>query len=143
MLLPDVNVLINAFRTDAIHHKICRGWLDRAVMAEARFGISPLALAAVVRVTTNTRSYKTASSLDDAFGFGEDLLTQPHCQIVEPGLRHWDILQRLCRQTNTRGAMVTDAWYAALAIEWNCEWVTMDRDFARFPGLKWTAPVAP
>ena len=29
---------------------------------------------------------------------------------------------------------------AALAIEWGCEWVTMDRDFARFPGLKWSVP---
>ena len=32
----------------------------------------------------------------------------------------------------------TDAWYAALAIESGCEWVTFDRGFARFPGLKCT-----
>jgi hypothetical protein len=36
--------------------------------------------------------------------------------------------------------MVTDAWFAALAIEWDCEWITLDRDFARFPGLKWRRP---
>jgi predicted nucleic acid-binding protein len=34
------------------------------------------------------------------------------------------------------------AWYAALAVEWGCEWITMDRDYARFPGLKWRVPAA-
>ena len=38
--------------------------------------------------------------------------------------------------------MITDAWYAALAIESGCEWITFDRDYARFPGLKWSLPTA-
>ena len=65
---------------------------------------------------------------------------QPNCQIVEPGERHWDIFKRLCIETKTHGPRVTDAWYAALAIEWGCEWITFDRDYARFPELKWSAP---
>jgi hypothetical protein len=142
MLLPDVNVLINAFRTDASQHAICKAWLDRTILSDARFGISRLTLAAVVRVTTNARSYPAPSSLDDAFGFCEDILAQANCQVVEPGERHWDIFKRLCTQTGTRGPRVTDAWLAALAIEWGCEWVTLDGDFARFPGLKWSAPKA-
>jgi predicted nucleic acid-binding protein len=40
----------------------------------------------------------------------------------------------------TIGPMVTDAWLAALAIEWNCEFVTMDRDFSRFSKLRWKSP---
>lgn len=142
MILPDVNVLIYAFRKEVPHHQLCRVWLDGVVTGDARFALTPLLLAAVVRVTTNTRTYALPSALDDAFGFCEDLLNQPHCQIVEPGARHWSIFQRLCMDTNTRGPMVTDAWYAALAIEWGCDWVTMDRDFARFPGLKWSTPGA-
>lgn len=27
--------------------------------------------------------------------------------------------------------------------EWGCEWITLDRDYARFPGLRWTAPAKP
>jgi hypothetical protein len=102
--------------------------------------MSPLALAALVRITTNPRFYPTASTLEEAFGFCEDVLRQPHCQIVEPGERHWDIFRRLCVETDTRGPRTTDAWYAALAIEWGCEWITLDRDYARFPGLKWSVP---
>jgi toxin-antitoxin system PIN domain toxin len=140
MMLPDANVLIYAFRQETPHHAVCRAWLDRAVLGDARFGVSPLALAAVVRITTQSRSMQIPSTLDDALGFCDDILNQPHCQVVEPRERHWDIFKRLCIETETRGRRVTDVWYAALAIEWGCEWVTMDRDFVRFPGLKWSMP---
>jgi predicted nucleic acid-binding protein len=49
----------------------------------------------------------------------------------------------LCVGAETRGSRITDAWLAALAIESGCEWITLDRDFARFPGLKWQAPSLP
>jgi uncharacterized protein len=35
---------------------------------------------------------------------------------------------------------VTDAWLAALAIESGSQWITLDRDFARFPELDWRVP---
>jgi uncharacterized protein len=139
MILPDVNVLIYAFRRDAPHHAVCNTWLTGAVASDARFGMSPLALSALVRVTTQ-RAYTEPSTLAEAFAFCDYVLTQPNCQIIEPGERHWSIFKRLCSETDTRGRRVSDAWYAALAIEWGCEWVTMDRDFARFPGLKWSSP---
>jgi toxin-antitoxin system PIN domain toxin len=142
MMLPDVNVLIHAFRRETLQHTTCRIWLDNVVRGDERFAISPLSLAAVIRVTTNRRAYSPPSSLDAAFGFCEDLLHQPHCQIVEPRERHWDIFKRLCVETDTRGPTITDAWYAALAIEWGCEWITLDRDYSRFPGLRWKVPAA-
>ena len=142
MTLPDVNVLIYAFRKDVPQHSLCNTWLTGVVAGDGRFGLSRLALAALVRITTNRRSYREPSSLAEAFTFCDYLLSQPNCQVVEPGERHWSIFQRLCHDTDTRGPRVTDAWFAALAIEWGCEWVTLDRDFARFPGLKWRVPDA-
>ena len=140
MILPDVNVLIYAFRTDVPQHDVCGPWLKGVVTGDARFAISCLALSAVVRVTTSRRAFTQPSQLERVFPFCESLLAQPHCQIVEPGERHWEIFRRLCLETSTRGPRVTDAWFAALAIEWGCEWITLDRDFARFPGLKWQEP---
>jgi predicted nucleic acid-binding protein len=96
---------------------------------------------AVVRITTNARAFRMPSALEEMFGFCGDLLGQAHCQIVEPGERHWGIFRRLCVETDRRGARVTDAWFAALAIEWGCEWITLDRDYARFSGLKWQTPL--
>jgi toxin-antitoxin system PIN domain toxin len=110
------------------------------VADEGAFGISALALSAMARVTTNPRVYRTPSSLEEAFRFCDYLRNQPNCRLVEPGERHWDIFRRLCVESDTRGARITDAWFAALAIEWGCEWITLDRDYARFPGLKWRTP---
>ena len=140
MILPDVNVLIYAFRKDVPQHAICNPWLTGVVAGDWRFGLSPLALGALVRITTNPRAFREPSSLAEAFTFCDYLLGRRSCQIVEPGERHWEIFERLCRETDTRGARVNDAWFAALAIEWGCEWITLDRDYARFPGLKWHVP---
>ena len=135
MILPDVNILIYAFREDTPYHRICRPWLNAVILGETQFALSRLVLSAVVRITTNRRGYGMPSTIEEAFGFCEDLLSQPHCRLVEPGERHWQIFQRLCTEADVRGPMVTDAYFAALAIEWGCEWVTLDRDYARAPGL--------
>jgi hypothetical protein len=34
-----------------------------------------------------------------------------------------------------------DAYLAALGIESGSEWITTDRDFSRFPGLRWRHPL--
>ena len=142
MVLPDVNILVGAFRDDSSDHALCRSWLARVLGSEARFGLSPLTLGAVVGLTTNRRIFRNPSTSEDAFGFCNDLRRQPRCHLVEPGERHWDIFAGLCGAAKVVGGDVTDAWYAALAIEWDCEWITLDRGFARFPGLRWSAPYA-
>ena len=104
-------------------------------------GFRPWCSGAVVRIATNRRVYDRPSSLDETLAYCDDLLGQEHCELVQPGQTHWSIFADLCRRTKTVGPRVTDAWFAALAIEWGCERVTFDRDFARFPGLRWTTPL--
>lgn len=132
MILPYVNILIYAFRADTPQHEQVKPWFDKIILGEAAFGISPLALSALVRVTTNRRAFHNPSRLDEVFGFCEDVLGQPHCQMIEPSERHWSIFTRLCQDSDTTGPRVSDAWFAALAIEHGCECVTLDRDYARF-----------
>ncbi len=143
MILPDVNVLVHAFRADATDHALCRSWLDGVVNGASRYAISPQVLSGVARVTTQPRIFREPSSLDEALGFANLLLGQPHCVVVQPGEAHWGIFTRLCRDADARGNLVPDAWFAALAIEAGCEWVTLDRDYARFPGLTWRTPKPP
>ena len=56
-------------------------------------------------------------------------------------MRHSEIFQRLCKETETVGNLIPDAYFAALAIESGCEWITTDRDYARFKGLRWRHPL--
>jgi toxin-antitoxin system PIN domain toxin len=140
VILPDVNVLVHAFRADTADHTLCRRWLDGVVNGESRYGISPQVLSGVVRVTTHPKVFRTPSGLHEVLDYCEVLLDQPHSVLVQPGEGHWGIFARLCREADARGNLVPDAWFAALAIEAGCDWVTLDRDYARFPGLSWHAP---
>jgi predicted nucleic acid-binding protein len=81
MIVPDVNVLIYAFRRDVSQHRVCRPWLAPVISNDARFGLSPMVLNAVVQITTNSRAFRTPSAIDEAFGFCEDLLGQPTARL--------------------------------------------------------------
>ena len=140
MILPDVNVLVHAFRADGSDHPLCHAWLDGIVNGDSRFAMSPHVLSGLVRVTTHPKVFRQPSPLDEALRFCDLLLSQPHCVAIQPGEGHWDLFARLCREVDTQGNLVPDAWFAALAIEAGCEWITMDRDYDRFPGLRWRMP---
>jgi len=141
LILPDVNVLVYAFRRDSEDHAAYREWLESVVNGDMAYGMSPQVLASLIRIATHPRIFVRPSRLADATAFASVLLEQPHCQIVQPGSRHWGIFCDQCRRANATGNLAQDAWFAALAIESGCEWITADRDFARFEGLRWRTPV--
>src|SRR5262245_31567902 len=85
------------------------------------------------------RVFSKPCALTQVIGFCELLIAQPHCAVIQPGPQRWSIFVRLCKDADARGNPVPDAWFAALVVESGCDWVTTDRDYARFPGLKWHA----
>ncbi len=140
MILPDVNVLLYAFRSDSVNHAAYREWLERLVGSDEAYGMSPQVLSSVVRIATHPRIYAAPSRLEEALSFARVLLEQPTCTAVQPGPRHFSIFEDLCRRAVATGNLVQDAWLAALAVESGCEWLTTDGDYARFPGLRWRRP---
>ena len=140
MILPDVNVLLYAFRGDDDRHEKIHRWLDGVVNGDAAYGVSPQTLAALVRISTHPGIYVQPSGLSEALDFCQAVIEPEHCTIVQPGARHWEIFTSLCRDARATGNLVQDAWFAALAIESGCEWITTDRDYAKFPGLRWREP---
>jgi toxin-antitoxin system PIN domain toxin len=141
MVLCDVNVLVYAFRKDAKDHERYQRWLDDAVNSDEAFGYSEMVLAGLLRIVTNRRIFPNASPLDIALRFCEQMREQPNAVRVDPASRHWEIFRRLCEQSGANGNLVSDAYLAALAIESGCEWITTDRDYARFKGLRWRHPL--
>ena len=140
MVLPDVNVLIAAYRADSLEHERCRTWLMSVVNGDHAFAVSELVLSGFLRIVTNTRVFKHPSALSSALEFVNTIRDLQHCVDLRPRERHWRIFTRLCEEAETRGDLVSDAYHAALAIESGSEWITLDGDFARFPGLKWSRP---
>jgi hypothetical protein len=142
MRLADVNVLVYAFRDAAPRHAEYRGWLERLVASSEPFAVADSVLAGFLRVVTHPRVFHPPAPVGDALAFANALRSQPNAVVVSPGPGHWEIFARLCLEVEARGNLIPDAWLAALAIEQGCEFVTTDRDFARFSELRWSHPLA-
>ena len=138
--MPDVNVLVYAHREDAPDHQRYLQWLTQRVDSDSDFALAGPVLSGFLRVATHPRGFNPPSTFAQATAFLDDLLGQANCIHVNPGRRHWQIFVRYCEAARATGNIVPDAYLAALATEIGAEWISTDRGFARFPGLRWRAP---
>jgi toxin-antitoxin system PIN domain toxin len=141
VILFDVNVLLNAHRSGQEHHEVARALLESVVDAPEPFGLSELVSSSFVRIATDPRAFAVPTPLDVAFRFVERLRSRSNARIVRAGDRHRPLFEELCRRTQARGALIADAYHAALALEHGCEWISFDRDFAQFAQLRWRHPL--
>ncbi len=140
MLLPDLNVLIGAHRADSPLHPVCRDWLRAVYAGDEAFGLCAPILIGLVRILTHPRLFTRPDTHDEAFTFVRSLLGHPNAVVLNPGREHVRLFEGLCLAADARGDLVTDAYLAALALETGAVLVSADRDFARFPGLRWRRP---
>jgi len=140
VILFDVNVLLNAHREEQPDHAVARALLERTVGSPQPFGLSEFVLSSFVRIATHRRAFDPPTPTAEALAFCQDLRARPNARLVAPGARHWQLFVDLCARADASGNLVADAYLAALAIESGCDWISFDRDFARFPGLRWRSP---
>lgn len=139
-LCVDVNVLLHAAFEVSPHHaqsaSLLREWRKSGEVV-----LVPSAVAlGFVRLATGRRLYAEPMTDEGALAFIDVLLGSRTVELVEPGSRHWVLFSDLVGQHGLRGAEVTDAYLAAIAIERGATWVSYDRGFARFSGLSWVNP---
>lgn len=143
MIAVDANLLLYASDTSSVHHPAARRWFESALSGGESIGLTWAALLAFLRVGTNPRIRKDAFTVEEACDIVAGWLDHPDVTLLNPGDRHWQILRDVMTKGQVRGPLVTDAHLAALAIEHGATLATTDRDFARFPGLKFFNPVDP
>lgn len=136
MYLLDVNVLVASHRSDHVHFGIARAWLDEMLDRDDDFSVPSTVWGSFLRLTTDSRVFPQPLTLDELFEFVSGVRSQPTCRDAEPGPRHLDLLSDLCREGGVSGSLIPDAILAAIALEHNCEIVTFDTDFARFPSVR-------
>jgi uncharacterized protein len=141
MLLVDINVLVNAFRPEVAEHDRYHAFIEKMINGDSSYAVSDFVVNGFIRLVTNRRVYKDADPLERALVFAQTYRNQPHATVVDGEDRHWEIFTRLCRDAGATGNLIPDAYLAALAIEHGCEFVTCDKDFARFQGLRWRSPL--
>jgi len=141
VLLADVNAFIYAHRPESSRHGEYRAWLTAALSGPEPFGVSELVLSGFLRIVTNHRVYRDPTPPHVALDFCDRVLAGPAAVRVRPGSGHWDLFVDACRVVGARANVVPDAYLAALAVEHGATWLTTDRAFARFPGLRWRRPL--
>jgi toxin-antitoxin system PIN domain toxin len=142
VLIADVNVLLSAHRVDLPAHARLRRWVTDHLGGDEPFGVSELVLSSVVRIATNHRVFAPPATVDEVLQFCDAIRAAPASVLVSPGPRHWDLFAGLCRSAQARANIVSDAYLAALAVEQGATFVTLDRGFARFAGLRLLDPLA-
>jgi toxin-antitoxin system PIN domain toxin len=140
VLLLDVNVVLAVQRDDHPHHREARDWFEAMLAGEERFTIPALVWSSFLRLTTSRRIFEVPSPRREAFAFVQATCSQPLYLAVAPGPRHLALIERLCEEGDAVGDLIADATIAAIAAEHNCEVVTFDRDFARFPSVSHRRP---
>lgn len=141
MIAPDVNVLLYAFREESDRHDDYRRWLETALSGPERVALFEPVLAAVVRIATHPGIYRIPAPRKEVDQFVDTCLAGPAATPMRPELQHWTLFRELCGRADCRGNLVQDAYLAALALEHNCTYITTDRDFSRFPRLRWQHPL--
>lgn len=142
MKLCDVNVLIYAHRPDSSdEHTAYADYLRAMAESPSAYGISEAVLTGFVRIVTNPKIFKTPTPVKVALDFCDNLRSRPNACVLRPGERNWRIFTDLSLELPVKGKLVADAWHAALAIEYDCEWISTDSDFARFKKLRWVHPL--
>ncbi len=135
MKLMDVNVLVYAHREDVKDHLAYRDWLESIINSDVAYGFSELVLSGFIRIVTHPKIFEHPSSRDSAIAFAQQIRMGPQSIGLTPGNMHWKIFLHCMEQISAKGNDVPDAYHAALAMEWDCEWMTTDKGFRRFKGL--------
>ncbi len=142
MILIDANLLLYAYDAASPHQPKARAWLEDVFSGPQPVGLAWTSLLAFLRIGTHTGVFDQPFSIREAVDRVDEWFAQPAVRLLEPTERHWPILRDLLPESQTTGALVTDAHFAALAIEHGAVLCTTDRDFSRFEGLRTLDPLA-
>jgi uncharacterized protein len=143
VILPDVNVLAYAYRSEGERHAAYAGWLNGVLAGDEDLALADHCLAGFVRIVTNRRIVPDPAPTSHALSFVDALRGAARARSVASTPATWATFAELVAgDRGIAGNLVPDAYLAALAMSHGCRLATADRGFARFPGLDHFDPAA-
>lgn len=141
MIILDANILLYAYDSGSSLHPQARSWIESAFSSEDAIGLPWQTITAFLRVVTNPRLGPDRFTTAEAVAIVDEWLAQPNVRLLAPGEHHWPALKSALLEGQAYGPLVSDAQLAALTVEHGGVLHTTDRDFARFPHLRWKNPL--
>ncbi len=143
MILPDVNVIVYAYKREEDLHVLYADWLNEAAAGTEALGLVDVVLTGFLRIVTNSRIYAQPAPLSDALPFVTALRAANPARAVHGTAAAWEHFTALSKADRLlRGNLVPDAWLAAIAVTAGARIATADAGFSRFEGLSWFDPAS-
>jgi uncharacterized protein len=142
VIVLDANILLYGYDSASSQHGKARRWIERTFSNATPIGLPWQTVAAFLRIMTNPRLPGERFTLEEAVQVVEQWFEQPNIRFLGPGEDHWPLLRQMVVEGQAQGPLISDAQLAALTLEHGGVLHTTDRDFARFPGLRWVNPLA-
>jgi len=142
MIVLDTNLLLYAYDSNAKEHAKAQAWLQGVLSGSDPVGIPWPSLIGFLRILTHPAVTGGRFSMEQASAIVDEWLELPHVRLLSPSEGHWATLRRVLLESDSRGNITSNAVLAAVTIEHGGVIYTNDRDFARFPGLRWVNPLA-
>jgi toxin-antitoxin system PIN domain toxin len=139
-VLLDANLLLWAHHRQFRQHEPARDWLASTLSATPVVGIPWPSVLAFLRISTHPRALERPLELATAWDTARGWIERSNVRTPAPTDAHPELLAEMLIAGRATADHTTDAHLAALAIEWGLVLVSADRDFARYPGLRWHDP---
>jgi toxin-antitoxin system PIN domain toxin len=141
VIVPDINLLVYAYTSDAPDHDRARTWWETSLTATRPVGLAWAVMLGYLRLMTSRTVLVDPFRPAEAITHIRSWLARPQVVVLGPGARHLDLVEQLMEAAQASGQLTTDVHLAALAIEYQAVLCSNDSDFSRFPGLRWTNPL--
>ncbi|MBS1813789.1 MAG: PIN domain-containing protein [Acidobacteria bacterium] len=140
MIVLDANVLISAYDAQAEHHVSAKQLIEGTFSSSEPVAIPLQSVLAFLRIMTNTHLPGLRFTAQEAIEIVEEWWQQPQVRLLHAGEDHWHRLRTAMWEGSCRAGLTTDAHIAAITMECGGTLYSYDRDFSRFPGLRWRVP---
>ena len=143
MIAVDSNILVYAKREEAPFHEAALRLLRALAEGEKPWAIPWPCIYEYLRVVTHPKVFSPPSDLASTLEDLDHLLASPSLTVLTHGAGHRGIMMRTLLAAAATGNLVHDGHIATLLLEHGVdEFLTADRDFHRFAGLRVTVPFA-
>ncbi|HEX5370225.1 MAG TPA: TA system VapC family ribonuclease toxin [Dehalococcoidia bacterium] len=121
--------------------RAARAWWADTLSTVQFVGLPWTVILAFLRVSTHARAFTQPLSIEQAWQVVAGWLSRTNVGTTGPTDRHARILEDMLVLGAASANHTSDAHLAALSIEHGLELQSADRDFARYPGLRWRNPL--
>jgi toxin-antitoxin system PIN domain toxin len=141
VILPDISVLVYAFREGQENSAKYQEWLIDLMSGSDELALLDSVLAGFVQIVTDPKIAAPPAATSRALQFVEDLRTAPKARWLHPGASVWETFNSLASQDRTvAGPFIPEAYIAANAIVHGAVLATATQSYGRFHGLRWFDP---